>query len=338
MRFTKIFVVMILTIGMMVVLLTDSAIAENRLGTAGAQELRIPFGSRGTAMGGSAVSDATGIEAIYWNPAGMAKIEKGELMFSYLQWIADINYYVAGGAMQTDIGTVGLSFRALDLNEDIPVTTVEQPEGTGETYNPTLMVMGVTYANQLTDFVSAGGTVSVIHENIHKATASAVSFDFGIQYQTPFKGLSMGLAFKNFGTSLSFDGSGFEQMDQPPDANPDAKPKPTRRKTRSDDLPTYVQFGVSYQVWQNEMNMISVQPSFRSNSFSGDEITVGVEYAFQKQFFLRAGYMGSDQDDYLHDFTMGAGVKLGNFALDYSYGNVSEYFDSNQWYTLKFMF
>ena len=64
---------------------------ERRIGTAGAQELRIPVGARGTAMGGAVVADAHGMEAIYWNPAGLAHLGRTEAMFSHQPYIAD-NY------------------------------------------------------------------------------------------------------------------------------------------------------------------------------------------------------------------------------------------------------
>jgi hypothetical protein len=64
---------LIITMVLLAVGLT-SAFAGNdkRVGTAGAQELRIPYGSRGTAMGGAVIANAEGIESMFWNPAGGA--------------------------------------------------------------------------------------------------------------------------------------------------------------------------------------------------------------------------------------------------------------------------
>ena len=41
-----------------------------RRGTDGALELQLPVGARGSALGGSVASDVTGVEGIFWNPAG----------------------------------------------------------------------------------------------------------------------------------------------------------------------------------------------------------------------------------------------------------------------------
>ena len=46
--------------------------SKKRRGTAGAQELLIPMGSRGTAMAGAYVAGISGLEAIEWNMAGLS--------------------------------------------------------------------------------------------------------------------------------------------------------------------------------------------------------------------------------------------------------------------------
>ena len=100
--------------------------SEDRIGTAGAQELRIPIGSRGSAMGGALVANAKGTEALFWNPAGAAAGGGTEAMFSHLQYFADMKLeYVA---VKTDIegfGTIGVSAKVLSVG-DILKTTWER--------------------------------------------------------------------------------------------------------------------------------------------------------------------------------------------------------------------
>ena len=63
-----------------------------RRGTSGAQELLLPVGSVGTALGGSMGASISGIEAAYWNPAGVANLSgNGEVIFSSLSYIAGID-------------------------------------------------------------------------------------------------------------------------------------------------------------------------------------------------------------------------------------------------------
>ncbi|HDS00487.1 MAG TPA: hypothetical protein ENO07_00575, partial [candidate division Zixibacteria bacterium] len=81
---------------------------DERIGTSGAQELRIPVGSRMSALAGAGVAEAVGAEALYWNPAGVAYYDGTEVMFTHLQYFADIdvNYFAATTAIE-DFGSIG---------------------------------------------------------------------------------------------------------------------------------------------------------------------------------------------------------------------------------------
>ena len=46
---------------------------DSRKGTTGADELLIPVGARGIATGGAFLSNITGLEALYYNPAGFSQ-------------------------------------------------------------------------------------------------------------------------------------------------------------------------------------------------------------------------------------------------------------------------
>ena len=77
-----------------------------RNGTAGAQELLIPISGRGLSMSGADVSGISGLDAIFYNPAGFGSTEFGtEAMFSYMTYIADIGFSFAG--VGVDLGDIG---------------------------------------------------------------------------------------------------------------------------------------------------------------------------------------------------------------------------------------
>src|SRR5690606_28754811 len=113
---------------------------RTKLGTMAAPELLIPLGSVGTSLQGSHLASVTGIEAMFWNPAGLSQLESptGEVMFSHMNYIADINMqYFAGVVKLGDIGYVGASLRSMTFGDPIEITTEQNPEGTGATYSPT---------------------------------------------------------------------------------------------------------------------------------------------------------------------------------------------------------
>jgi len=182
-----------------------------RKGTCGALELIIPIGSRATAMGGSVVADTRGTEAIYWNPAGMANTEGTEVIFSYLNYIADIKYSFIGITTNLgNFGSLGFNTRVMNIGEII-VTTEESPDGTGEIITPNFIIAGFSYSRQMTDRVFFGSSMSVIHERIMQETARGVAFDFGFQYIPGVGGLKLGVVMKNIGPKIRFDGSDLDK-------------------------------------------------------------------------------------------------------------------------------
>ena len=119
---------------------------RSKYGTSAAPELLIPVGSRGTSLSGSMISSITGLESMFWNPAGLSVMNsKTEIMASHLKYIADINVnYVAGAVDLGSIGVIGVSLKSLGFNNDELVTTLESPNGTGETWSPTYLTTSIS--------------------------------------------------------------------------------------------------------------------------------------------------------------------------------------------------
>jgi len=319
--------------------------SNRRLGTAGAQELRIPIGSRGTAMGGAIGADATGTEAIFYNPAGVALVDGTEAMFSHLNYFADmdLNYFAITKSIE-DFGSIGISAKVLSVG-DIIVTTEEAsgPEGTGETYSPTLAVIGLTYSRILTDRVTFGITGNYINESIHNASASGLAIDFGVIYDTKWNGLRLGFTVKSIGPEMHFDGEGFNESVAAPGQNPTVSPPKTlRTQSAKFELPSWIEFSGAWDAYNRELHRGTIYGTFQSNNFSKDLYRGGFEYSYNERYFLRGGYtLDSDQTDYLYGFTFGAGLIL-NFGdtdvtFEYSW-NETDFFDNNQYFTGKINF
>ncbi len=314
---------------------------EGRIGTAGAQELRIPVGSRGVAMGGSAIATMTGTEAIFWNPAGVSDIEGTEATFSYQQYIADIDVNFAAVATKVgDFGTLGLSAKIVSM-DDIEVTTETSPEGTGELFSPGFSVVGLTFSRRLTDRVSFGANAMYINESIHRETANGVAFDFGFMYNPDFAGLTFGAVIKNWGPEMRFDGPDFDVEVQIPGSDPNSPLKTVRSQSTAFELPSSVQLGAAWEMVNQDKNLVTLNSTFQSNNFSNDEWRIGGEYSYNNSIFLRGGYVGSDQDEYIEGASLGAGVVFNvgqtNLVLDYTWSQ-TEFFDNRQFYTVKLQF
>lgn len=323
-----------------------------RRGTASGLELLIPVGSRGTGLGGNASSTISGLEAIHWNPAGLANTSAAaEVMFSRLTYIADIDVNYAAAAFRFGFGSIGLSVKAMDFGE-IPVTTELQTEGTGATLNPNFVTIGLSYSRQMTDRIAFGATAKVVSEKILRTSASTFAFDLGLQYATSVKGLKLGVVLKNLGPNLRFEGSDLENRQAPAGSEPSTRARNFRIPLGSFELPSTLELGVSYDVAFGENSLLTVGGNFLNHNFGLDQYGVSGEYAFNKTIFLRGGYtiaydpdtdaFKSQDDEYVFGPSFGAGVNLKvsenmRLNLDYAY-RMTELFNDNQWFTMSISF
>jgi len=321
---------------------------QNRAGTSAAPELRIPIGARYLAMVGAPIASVTGLEAIFWNPAGVdLSSSSANALFSHRSYIADMsmNFASVSGKLG-DIGTVGLSFRSLNIGE-INVTTMDQPDGTGQIINPSYFVLGLTYSKQLTDRVSIGANINLINETIDRVGATGFSVDFGVQYKSLFdvNGLSLGVAVKNLGGTMKFSGNGLYVQAN----DPNALRGPTYLAVdgSSAELPSEISLGLSYQTNLDEENSLLLSSTFQNNNYAYDDYKFGLEYSYRNLLFVRGGYLFSPQAteqtiNIFENYALGLGVNLKEFSnldiqIDYAFVPV-EIFDANHVFSISLGF
>lgn len=325
---------------------------RSKYGTSAAPELLIPVGSRGTSLSGSMISSISGIDAMFWNPAGLSMMNsKTEVLASHMKYIADINInYVAGAVDMGNMGVIGASLKSLSFGDEL-VTTLESPYGTGEVWSPTYLTTSISYARKMSDKILFGATVKVIYEQILTVSSTGFAVDFGLQYLAGKSGLKFGVALKNFGPSMTFDGSGLDAYYEPFGSTSGSTPEPRRVTLQDFSLPTTLEIGISYDVPMGKKNNVQLSTTFQNNNFSSDEYRVGLEYNYSNYVFLRGAYAFTPdykvedgltrKDQNLFGPTFGVGlqypfgtVKLG---LDYSY-RMTEKFQPNQWFSFTMGF
>jgi hypothetical protein len=267
--------------------------SDERKGTGGATELRIPVGPRGNTLGPAAVSDASGIDALYFNPAGLASVEGTEAIFSHTRYIANMTLnYVAVGTHLSRVGSLALSAKMLSVG-DIIVTTEDAPEGTGEILSPTFAVLGLTWARPFTDRVSFGATFGYLTERIANASAQGVAFDFGVQYATGWNGLKFGMAMKNFGSSMQFSGPDFEVSTRPPGSDPISSDRTFSASSASAEMPSYFSIGAAYDLVHRSDQRLAALAAFQNNNFVGDNVCGALEWSYRDLFAVRGSYYGT---------------------------------------------
>ena len=317
------------------------ASGQSRVGTAAAPELLIPVGARDMAMGGAAIATTAGIEALHWNPAGLARGSEGaSMMFSTMSYLARIRLnYAAVSRSFGGWGHVAFHLKALDFGE-IPITTERAPDGTGGRFSPTFLTLGTSFAGGLTDRINVGMTMHYIVNRIDRVEATAVSFSGGLQYADlgAINGLDLGVTVKHIGTRMRFGGSGLLRPGQL-----DGLRRPGsiyQVPSSSADLPSVFELGIAYGHSRARFSSV-----FQHHNFAFDQWKSGIEYEVNEFLAVRSGFdfaAGAEKREYIFGTSFGAGLRfqvptVKRIRIDYAY-TAAEYFDGLDTLTIQLEF
>ncbi len=311
---------------MLLFIATQAMAQKDRIGTAGANELLIPVGARGVAMGGTTITNSVGADAIFWNPANITRSANGlDIMASNMTYIADINIVYGAIAVKVgEFGSLGFSIKSMAM-DGILKTTVDNPDGTGQTFKPQHIIMGVTWAKQLTDKISIGFNANYISETIDLVKATGFGFDFGVTYSDlgGIDGLDFGVALKNFGADMKFDGTGLWTKANQTDQR--RGPQFYKIDAATFSLPTNFDIALGYNMDFNETNALQVSAVYTNNNFYPEQYKFGAEYGFNNLLFIRAGYNYTTEYDAagtMYKWAAGVGLNYNvgvDLKFDYTY-------------------
>jgi hypothetical protein len=316
--------------------LLSSAGFSQKVGSTSMQFLKVMPSARATALGDAYSTWATGVDAVFWNPGGLALIEGQEMAMTYVKWIFDTQQgAIAFASTLGAWGAVGIQFQYVDYGEFIETSPLSpyikdplNPGFTGNTFHPFSYLIGVSYSHKLTNKFSTGVTVKYAHESLYdKATiyalvdpngpnggtyknvqtwASGVLFDFGLHYETGFRSVVVGASVQNFGPALEY-------------------------ATSANSAPLAMRFGIAGDLigsnsllWVSEDNRLGLAfDLFQPNDYE-QQYHAGMEYEFKHLIALRAGYKFNYDAE---GFTAGVGLKQAigtvKFSVDYSYASLA---------------
>lgn len=304
------------------VLAQYSDVISKRGGTA-APFLGISMGASGTGMGSAFVAKADDPSAMYWNPAGLARLEGIQLMFDHTSWLADVNYnYFAVTYNMGDAGTIGFSYTASEYG-DMEVTTIDEPDGNGQLFTAMDAVMSLAYAVSLTDKFDIGFNPKIIYQSVWNTSAMAVAIDIGVKYITPFDDMVLGMSITNFGTDMKLTGRSLLALYDPdPDNSGNNDKLPTNINTEEFPLPLTFRMGVSWNAYKSDYSRLTVAADAAHPNNDYESINLGGEYSYNEFLFLRGGYKSLFLTDTEEGFTFGAGVRqliTGNIYVNLNY-------------------
>ncbi len=307
-------------------------------GTTSASFLEVGIGARSMGMGGAYVAVAEDASALYWNPAGLSRIQNASGVFEQVDWITDVsfNFLAATVPLGNNAGSVGIFVNAMTVPNQL-VRTVQYPGGSGEEYSAASVVLGLSFARNLTDRFSIGANAKYISERIWHEQASSLAFDIGTLYDTGVKGLRIGACISNFGPGLELNGSDlliFHDTDPIHLGNNDKIIG--QLKTDEWPLPLNMQFGLAYTINSDGGLQLTLAADALHPINASESINLGTELKLFKMLFLRAGYKSLFQTDSEAGLTMGAGLNYrlfgsSNIRIDYAYadmgrlGSISRY-------------
>lgn len=296
----------------------------SKKGTTAATFLSISQGARAAGMGSAFVAVADDPSALYWNPAGIASVGNG-VLFDHTAWFADIGYnFIAGSVSLGNLGNLGLSLTSSSIG-DMAVTTVTQPDGTGEVFNMSQVAFSIGYAIRLTDNFAIGFNPKFVYERIWKMSSNSFALDVGVKYTTPFEGIVLGMSIANFGQKMHMTGqNAIILYDSDPLNTGNNGRIPAEVATGDWSLPLTFRFGVAYQPKLGERNKFTLAVDALHPSDDYESVNVGGEYSFDDFVFFRGGYKSLFLKDSEESFSLGFGVKqhlVGNLTLlaDYCY-------------------
>jgi opacity protein-like surface antigen len=316
-------IIIITVLALVFGLATASADEFSKVGTAGAQFLKIGLGARYTALGEAATATVDDAYGLYWNPAALANMEKAEVAFTTVDWIDDVSlsHIAFAYPVNTDM-TIGFGMSILSMG-DMEVTTVEEPDGNGRKFSANSFAMIAGISKKLTDRFVFGLNFKYVSEQISEQRSNGFCFDMGTLLYTGFKSLRMGVNISNLGPEMKFDGNELDQAINPDPDNPNRDEFQYQFDTESYDLPLMFRIGLAYDLVDSYRSRLTIAADARDPNDNIGQFSIGSEYSWNEMFMLRGGYKFNYAEEGL---TLGGGLRLNptpttDLVFDYAWAD-----------------
>ena len=325
--------------------------------TTGVTSLAITPDARGASMGDLGAATEPDVNSQFWNPSKYAfAYSQAGVSLSYTPWLRKIvnDIYLANLSGYYKIGSgdnqaVSASLRYFSLGE---VMATDGEGATLSTINPFEISVDAGYSRKLSEKFSMGVVLRYIYSDLgysdmntgsQTSSASAFSADLSGYYTTyPVIGRnecqwSLGFNLSNIGSKVSYNkgndpaylpanikvGTAFtfpladyNNLTLAFDANKMLVPA----KPRLADYDDALAYDDALQAWKDKSSIAGIFDSFKDNFAKRITYSVGAEYAYNQQFFLRGGYYYESKfAGNRQYFGLGAGFSLNVIKIDASY-------------------
>lgn len=309
---------------------SESLQAQSKLAQSGFQFLSVSQDARATGMGSAFTTVEGTPNAIFYNPAGLANIQKQfGVAVNYFNFIANIRHasaVVTFAPSGGEYGVFSVSVQSVDYGDLEGTQVWPNEQGYIETgiFRPQALALGIGYSRALTNKFSVGGQIKLVGQELgysalpsgvtKKNVANVVAFDFGTIYKTGFKSLTFGMSVRNFSQEIKFEEEGFQ-------------------------LPLTFRIGLSIDAMdlfmpdQQTHRLLITFDASHPRSFA-EFINLGGEYIFMNTFILRVGYISGHSE---YDYSLGFGVQKYNIHINYAYQPFGVFGSINR-FSVNFLF
>ncbi|MCK4304460.1 MAG: PorV/PorQ family protein, partial [Candidatus Eisenbacteria sp.] len=251
--------------------------------------------ARSTMLGEAVVSRVEDISSCFWNPAGLARAVRPQLMLSHVESFADLRQEYVAALQPLGLVSAALFFNG-QWSDDIEGYSAA---GIREaSFGYAAYATGVALGAPVGWGLCVGGTCKYLNESIAEYSASGWAADVGLQWSaSDVSPLRFGIALQNLGPSMSFIEDSF-------------------------DLPLTIQGGASWEILLESLSgCLLVAGEVRHVQDEGSALLAGAEYTYDGLLSLGFGYQGGRDT---RDVSVGLGAHIGLLALHWAYVPISE--------------
>jgi hypothetical protein len=260
-------------------------------------------------MGDAGASASNDLSALYYNPSRLALVEKNEVLIMHSSWIQNVNSELFGikWNMFGLPWAIGLNYTSIS---DIEIRT--RPGEPDSKFDANYFFGSLSTGFYVWEKLSFGTTIRYLYEGLLSDEANGWGFDFGLNYETPFKGLSVSTVIKNIGSMNAL-------------------------RNAETQLPTDFRLGSAYKfgVESAKLDFIAVAEIQKYLDTDDIHFNLGGDIIYDEIFALRVGYQSGYE---AKSFTGGIGLMWGSLRFDYTYMPFSLNLGNANLFSLQFRF
>jgi hypothetical protein len=256
--------------------------------------LEVPAGARASALSGAFATLGEGVEAGFWNPAGLAAVKGVEISGAHFESFQNLRHDQFAVAREMLGGGLAGSLRAFYSE---PITARDELGNEIGTFGGNDLEFGLSYGRPLAEAFRIGGGVRLLHERIADLSTDSYAFAAGATWQsTAHPGLRLAAMADHLGPDANFtfaDGPG--------------QPIP---------MPMAFQGGASYRFALGGTASLAAALEGRMVRGRPTVGMLGGELTHRSGAALR---IGTRMNDDASRFSAGAGYTMGSLRLDYAF-------------------